>query len=777
MPARNPNIRPVVATALAVTALLIGCVDGHEDHHHIPPEVEAEAALMTLPMALGQAEYGPANWVKAVNYTTAWRGKGQITTLVIHTVQGSYKGCISWFQNPKAKVSAHYVIGKNGEITQMVKEKDIAWHVGSANGYTIGFEHEGYVSDPNWATPKMLDASAKLACHLVKKYGLKATKTHIKGHVELPKQTHTDPGKHWPWATYMKKVQDCVGGKVEPPPKAGCCGLKVKSSGSTVIDNTGNNCIQKYGNPKTWWNATDSGWGGSMNYTYTANVSYPDNWARWRLTFAKAGKYKVDAWIPAKHAGAPVTYKIKHGGVVSKAKVNQKVHSNKWINLGTWTFKGNCDEWVVLEDAQGVKGIQMGVDAIRLTPAGQPPKCPASCSDKNPCTTDSCSNGNCVHKNNTAACSDGNPCTLGDKCTAGKCKWKVWKSCGDNNACTDDYCDQKSGVCKAKNNSKPCNDGNACTKGDVCKSGTCTPGAGAKCGDGNPCTKDTCNPKGGCSHSPTSGGCDDGNPCTSKDNCKSGSCKGVAKICDDGNPCTDDFCGAKGCGTKANKMFCDDGNGCTTGDKCIAGACKGTPNACKDGSDCTVDSCKNGACSHVVAPGACDDGNACTSDVCGPSGCSNPPLDKGACDDGSACTGGDICKQGVCAAGLLNGCDDGDGCTMDRCVNGACENDPIPGCSGRAGDKDAGQQDGDGGDGGNKSNGGADATTPGDGGLGNADGITGGDVGVTMMAAPASGCGAAPQRRTATPWGPMLPAALLLFGWVALRRRLASQAG
>ncbi len=698
--------------AVASVAMTLGCADGHD--HHIPPEVEADAQLMTIPMSLGQAEYGPANWVKAVNYSTAWRGKGQITTIVVHTIQGSYKGAISWFLNPKSKVSSHYVLGKNGEVTQMVKEKDIAWHVGSANGYTIGLEHEGYVSDPKWVTPEMLDASAKLTCYLVKKYDLKATKTHIKGHVELPNQSHTDPGKYWPWASYLKKVQDCVGGKVEPPPKAGCCELKVKKSGSTVIDNTGNNCIQKFGSPNTWWNATDSGYGGSMNYTYTATSSYPDNWARWRLTFAKAGKYRVDTWVPAKHAGAPVTYKIKHDGVISKAKVDQKIHSNKWIKLGEWTFKGDCDEWVVLEDSQGVKGIQMGVDAIRLTPADQPPKCPASCSDMNACTTDSCSNGQCVHKNNSAACNDGNPCT----------------------------------------------------KGDVCSNGKCKPGAGASCSDGNPCTKDFCTAKGGCSHSPTSGTCDDGNPCTSGDSCASGNCKGKAKVCDDGNPCTDDFCGAGSCTSKSNKMFCDDGDGCTSGDQCVSGKCTGKATACDDSSPCTVDSCKAGACSHIVAPGACDDGDACTSDKCGAGGCTHGQLSDASCDDNNACTKGDACDKGVCGAGPGNGCDDGDPCTLDRCDKGTCKHEPKPGCTG--GSADAGGQVGPDGD---ASGDGAETTgdaAPDGGGLQGGDVAHAGDVRPGMMAAPASGCTAGPTDSDQGA-GRLLPL-WLLMGCLALYR-------
>ena len=774
----TPRI-PVMLGMLSVLGLFgahAGCADGHDDGHHIPADVEASAALTTLPMALGLADYGPANWVKSGNYSTASRGKGQITTIVVHTVQGSYKGCISWFQNPAAKVSAHFVLGKNGEVTQMVKEKDIAWHVGSANGYTVGIEHEGFVSDANWVTPKMLDASAKLSCYLVKKYGLTATKTHIKGHVELPNQTHTDPGKYWPWDSYLKKVKDCVGGKVEPPTKAGCCTLKVAATGSTVIDNTGNNCIQKFGSAATWWNATDTGYGGSMNYTYTSAVSSPDNWARWRLTFAKAGKYSVDVWIPAQHAGATVTYKIKHGGAVSTAKINQKVYTNQWVKLGEWDFKADCDEWVVLEDSQGVKGVQMGVDAVRLTLAGQPPKCPASCSDNNPCTDDSCVSGQCVHKNNSAACNDGKPCTLGEVCTAGACKWKTWKPCSDGNPCTDDACSQNTGACESKANSAACDDGNPCTKGDACAGGKCKAGTGATCGDGNPCTKDVCDSKGGCQHSPVGGPCDDGNPCTSSDACVASKCQGQAKICDDANPCTDDFCGVSGCGAKPNKMFCDDGDGCTSGDHCVSGNCVGALTACSDANPCTADLCQQGACTYtailgscddgsdcstadkcaggqcVGGPSRCDDGEACTKDECVGAGCKNELTEGLACDDGDACSAGDSCVAGKCEAGEDDGCDDGNACTTDRCTEGSCKHTLQRGCDTSGAD---GQSSADGAAGQDSGGLSSDVRTQ-------ADASAGGGAGP-----PTSGC-AASGRSGSGPWPLLL---LLLPLGLATRRR------
>ncbi len=126
---------PATVVALALVMSLAACSSDHENHHHIPPEVEAAAnADTSLHSFALSGDFPGSNWVKSPNYSTSWRGKGKITTIVVHTIQGSYNGCISWFSQTKSKVSAHYVISKTGKITQMVKDKDVAWHVGSQNG-------------------------------------------------------------------------------------------------------------------------------------------------------------------------------------------------------------------------------------------------------------------------------------------------------------------------------------------------------------------------------------------------------------------------------------------------------------------------------------------------------------------------------------------------------------------------------------------------------------------------------------------------------------------
>ncbi len=151
-------------------------------------------------------------WVPASssNYSRG-RGGQSVRRIVIHTTQGSYAGAISWFQNPRASVSAHYVIrSSDGQITQMVRESDTAWHARDVNRYSVGIEHEGWVSNASWYTEAMYRASARLTCEIARRHGVPVDRTHVIGHAEAPGNDHTDPGRYWNWSHYMALVRECA---------------------------------------------------------------------------------------------------------------------------------------------------------------------------------------------------------------------------------------------------------------------------------------------------------------------------------------------------------------------------------------------------------------------------------------------------------------------------------------------------------------------------------------------------------------------------------------
>jgi hypothetical protein len=167
------------------------------------------------PASIQAADYPGAIWSAANSANYRVGRTAAISTIVIHVTQGSYAGTISWFKNASSKVSAHYVVrSSDGQITQMVAEKDTAYHARDTNPYTIGIEHEGFVDQPSWFTDAMYRASAALTKNIAERRGIPKTRTYIKGHSEMPGNDHTDPGPNWNWTYYMQLVN---GGDPNPP--------------------------------------------------------------------------------------------------------------------------------------------------------------------------------------------------------------------------------------------------------------------------------------------------------------------------------------------------------------------------------------------------------------------------------------------------------------------------------------------------------------------------------------------------------------------------------
>ena len=193
--------------------------------------------MLTAP-ALGvtrSPDYPPAIWDPAPECNWEPRTK-EVSAVVIHYTEGSYAGCISWFKNCDAEVSAHYVIrSADGQITQMVLEKDKAWHARTANGYTIGIEHEAYGDIASFFTEAMYQSSADLVRSICRRYavidghrtfyrdtldngtclnygvhdlGGEDACTKIRGHQHYPDQSHTDPGPFWNWNYYYKLINE-----------------------------------------------------------------------------------------------------------------------------------------------------------------------------------------------------------------------------------------------------------------------------------------------------------------------------------------------------------------------------------------------------------------------------------------------------------------------------------------------------------------------------------------------------------------------------------------
>ena len=165
----------------------------------------ARGLTLTAPEYPQASRFEPAD---PGNYR-AVTGTRTIDKVVIHITDGgaNLAGPVSWFKNPAAKVSAHYVIGQDGTIVQMVAHNDVAWHAGSANGTSIGIEHVANTRGLN-PTAAQMCASAALVTWLCDTYGIPADRQHILGHSEADRRTtHTGcPNAVWDWAYYMDMI-------------------------------------------------------------------------------------------------------------------------------------------------------------------------------------------------------------------------------------------------------------------------------------------------------------------------------------------------------------------------------------------------------------------------------------------------------------------------------------------------------------------------------------------------------------------------------------------
>lgn len=143
----------------------------------------------------------------------------EIDTIIVHyTAANRIAGTISWFQMKESKVSAHYVIGRDGRIVQMVEDDKKAWHAGASffrgkknvNNFSIGIELVG--TKDSGFTDVQYEACAYVCSKLIEKYKIELDR--IVGHEDISgdeavklgirteKNKKIDPGLLWDWEKF-----------------------------------------------------------------------------------------------------------------------------------------------------------------------------------------------------------------------------------------------------------------------------------------------------------------------------------------------------------------------------------------------------------------------------------------------------------------------------------------------------------------------------------------------------------------------------------------------
>ena len=337
---------------------------------------------------------------------------------------------------------------------------------------------------------------------------------------------------------------------------------------------------------------------------------------------------------------------------------------------------------------------------------------PVTVDDANPCTDDSCVDGNVLHSPiNGLFCDPADGCSEAGICAGGLCEPdKICDCVLDNDCpvpedkclgelfCDDGICTPKPGAATlCQESEKPCqaavcvpetgdcidqpvedgvacDDANVCTTPDLCESGVCVPGAGIDCGNGIYCDgQEGCDAAKGClpGLAPT---IDDGVPCT-VDSCDEALGQVVHapddSACQDPVLCTINLCTEVGCAFQASDEACNNGLYCDGIETCDAetGCVTANVPVVDDGVACTIDSCDEEADKvlHTLDDALCQDAVLCTNNVCTEVGCQFQP-DDAQCDNLQFCDGPETCSAlDGCQPGSPPAIDDGVACTDDSC--------------------------------------------------------------------------------------------------------------
>jgi N-acetyl-anhydromuramoyl-L-alanine amidase len=127
-------------------------------------------------------------------------GAGQVQRLFTNTLRTPDHSFFG--QLGDLRVSSHFLVERDGCITQFVSCVDRAWHAGASafggrercNDFSIGIELEGTDFTP--FTDAQYAALGRLVPALARAYPL----AHARGHSEIAHDRKTDPGPFFDWA-------------------------------------------------------------------------------------------------------------------------------------------------------------------------------------------------------------------------------------------------------------------------------------------------------------------------------------------------------------------------------------------------------------------------------------------------------------------------------------------------------------------------------------------------------------------------------------------------
>lgn len=162
--------------------------------------------------------------------------------LLHYTGMASCAKAVDWLCRMDSRVSCHYVIDVDGAITQLVAERERAWHAGAGswqgdtdiNSRSIGIEIQNPGHDmgyPEFPVAQMR-AVAALGRDIVARWAIPPK--HVLAHSDIAPDRKIDPGEKFDWAWLAR---DGVGHWVAPAPVDPMdAGLGPNAAGAAVAE-------------------------------------------------------------------------------------------------------------------------------------------------------------------------------------------------------------------------------------------------------------------------------------------------------------------------------------------------------------------------------------------------------------------------------------------------------------------------------------------------------------------------------------------------------------
>jgi len=145
-----------------------------------------------------------ASWNATVNFNI----RKPNFVILHHTAQSSPEQTLYTFSITRTGVSAHYVVGRDGIVHQMLNDYMRAWHAGNSkwgsitdmNSCSLGIEIDNNGEES--FSDAQIDALMKLLAFLKKEYGI--PQANFIAHSDIAPGRKSDPSKYFPW----KKLAD-----------------------------------------------------------------------------------------------------------------------------------------------------------------------------------------------------------------------------------------------------------------------------------------------------------------------------------------------------------------------------------------------------------------------------------------------------------------------------------------------------------------------------------------------------------------------------------------